>query len=362
MSAANPPQFWRLVRTKYQPSSIIIRCTFCANVLRMSSMIHLSKFSFNWHFAELTRKRRRSSTRSSEDLELQQSVAKKRRHDYMEMKMDLLAQDISDLQSESDPGEIIRLLYSNLLTFITKLLAPHLPEVKVAADKYCKLDLHQEVVAEGAIASVQSVDSLFSLMSVTKMWDNTRFLRKAVGSIPVSAPERQAAEAILSHYKLHLAIYEKATLLKDALAKKIKNEVERTPPGEDTKLVPLKITSQKALSNFSCKDCYCLQVQILSTAYGIPEEKIICHDVEECQSTTVTFLIPGQFTHDIIQRSAQMPTVWILLEISIIEVSIPGVFTFSPSVDCLLTLLRGKKTFTADLLGLTEVRIGLKMH
>ena len=322
--------------------------------------IHIGKSSFYWHLAELTRKRRRSSTRSSEDLELQQSVAKKRRHDCMEMKMDLLARDISDLRFESDPSEIIRLLYCNLLRFIPKLLAPHLPEVKVETVNYCKLDLHQEIVAEGAIASVQSVDSLFSLMSVTKMWDKTRFLRKAVGSIPVSAPEREAAEAILSHYNMHLAIYKQATLLKDALAKNITNEVERMAPREDTKLVPLKITSLKDFGSFSCQDCYRLQVRILSTAYKIPEEKIICHDVEERQSTTVTFLIPSQFTHDIIQRSAQMPTVWILLEISIIEVSIPGVFTFSPSVGCFLTLLRGKKPFTADLLGLTEVRIGLK--
>ena len=274
--------------------------------------------------------------------------------------MDLLARDISDLRFESDPSEIIRLLYCNLLRFIPKLLAPHLPEVKVETVNYCKLDLHQEIVAEGAIASVQSVDSLFSLMSVTKMWDKTRFLRKAVGSIPVSAPEREAAEAILSHYNMHLAIYKQATLLKDALAKNIKNEVERTAPREDTKLVPLKITSLKAFGSFSCQDCYRLQVQILSTAYGIPEEKIVCHDVEECQSTTVTFLILSQFTHNIIQRSAQMSTVWILLEISIIEVSIPGVFTFSPSVDCFLTLLRGNKAFTADLLGMTEVRIELK--
>ena len=313
------------------------------------------KSSFYWHLAELTRKRRRSSTRSSEDNELQQSAAKKHLHEYMTLKMDLLAQDISDLRSESDPNEIIRLLYSNFLTVIAKLLKPHFTEVKIAADNHCELGLHTEVVAKGAVASAESVDSLLSQMSVKKMWDKTRFFRKAVAAIPASAPERQAAEAILSHYNLHLAIYERATLLKDA--KKWKKQEERTAPGEDTKLVPLKITSLKAFGSFTCEDCYCLQVRILSTAYGIPEEKIIYYDVEECQSTTVTFLIPGQFTHDIIQRSAQTPTVWILLEISVIEVSIPGVFTFSPSVDCFLTLLRSRKAFTADFLRVTEVRV-----
>ena len=46
--------------------------------------------------AELPRKRRRLSTRSSEDLAVQQSVAKKCLHDYTDLKMDLLAQDIAE--------------------------------------------------------------------------------------------------------------------------------------------------------------------------------------------------------------------------------------------------------------------------
>ena len=67
-------------------------------------------------------------------------------------------------------------------------------------------------------------------------------------------------------------------------------------------------------------------------------------------------MIPRQYVHDIIQRSGQLDAVWILLELDIIEVSIPGVFTFIPSVGCFLSLLRGSKMFTADLLGVTEVR------
>ena len=95
----------------------------------------------------------------------------------------------------------------------------------------------------------------------------------------------------------------------------------------------------------------------LSAACGIPEDKIICRDVKEHKSTSVTFLIPCQYVHDIIQRSGQLDAVWILLELDIIEVSIPGVFTFIPSVGCFLSLLRGSETFTADLLGVTEVRV-----
>ena len=83
--------------------------------------------------------------------------------------MDLLAQDILDLRSKSDPYFIIRLLYSNFLLCIAKLLTPHFSEVKIAADNHCQLGLHPKAVAEGAIACAESVDSLFNLMSVKKM-------------------------------------------------------------------------------------------------------------------------------------------------------------------------------------------------
>ena len=313
---------------------------------------HLDSF-----LVELPLKRSRSSTRSSEDLELQHFVKKANLHDYMKLKMDLLAQDFSDLRSESDPTVIIKLLYGNALTVIKTLLKPHFAKVKMAAEQHCQLGLHQGAVGESAIGSAKSIDSLLSLMSVVRMWDSTRFLRKAVGAIPVSATERGAAEAILSHYNLHLAIYERATLLKDALAKESESETEGSSPRqEDDTLVPLKITAVKAFDNFTCEDCYRLQVRILSTAYGIPPEKIVCYDAEESRSTTVTFLIPSQCARNVIRRSVQLETLWILLEQCIIEVFIPGVFTFSPSVDFFLTLLRGRKTFTADLLAVTEVR------
>ena len=139
------------------------------------------------------------------------------------------------------------------------------------------------------------------------------------------------------------------------LPKESESEEEGKPPAEDTKLVPLQITARTAFNKFTCEDCHRLQARILSTQYGIPEEKII--NVEERRSTTVTFLVPGQYADSIMQRSTQLDTVWILLELRVIEVSIPEVFTFSPSVDCFLTMLRGRKAFSADLLSVTEVRI-----
>ena len=306
--------------------------------------------------AELSRKRRRLSTKSSEDLAVQQPVAKKCLHDYTDLKMDLLAQDIADLHSESDPSDIIRLLYSNFLTRIAKLLTPHFTDVKIAADNHCQLCLHKEAVAEGAIASAESVDGLFSVMSVKRMWDNTRFFRKVVAAIPESAPERQAAEGILLHYNTHLAIYERATLLRDALAKERNIDEKRTGSNEEDKLTPLKITSAKPIGGFTSEDCYRIQARVLSTAYHIPQEKIICQDADESCSTTITFLVPSEYIHDIVQCSTQLSTVWVFLELDIIEMSIPGVFTFIPSVGCFLSLLRGSKPFTADLFGVTEVR------
>ena len=307
--------------------------------------------------AELPQKRRRSSTRSSDDLALQQSVAKKSLHDYTDLKMDLLAQDISDLHSESDPYVIIRLLFCNFLIPIAKLLTPHLPWVKIAADNYYRQGLHPEVVAEGAIACAESVDSLFNLMSVKRMWDNTRLFRKVVAAIPASAPERQAAEGILLHYNTHLAISKHATLLRDALAKETKIDEKKMGSNEDDKLIPLKITSAKPIVGFTSEDCYCIQARLLGKAYGIPQEKIVCQDADESHSTTVTFVVPRQYMHDIVQCSMQLPTEWVLLELDIIEVSIPGVFTFIPTVGCFLSLLRGSKPFTADLLAVTEVRV-----
>ena len=301
-----------------------------------------------------------SSTRSSEDLDIErQPSVKKLLHEYMELKMDLMELDVSDLGSESDPTDAIKLLYSNSLTVIKKLLNPHFAAVKMAANQYCQLGLHRGTVGESILASTESVDSLFNQMSVTGMWDNTRFLRKAIGSIPRSAPERGVAETILSHYNLHLAVYERATLLKDALAKRKKSmsEKKRKPPLKNAELVALKVTSVKAFDSFTCEDCHRLQVQLLSTAYGIPKERITCDDADEGHSTTVTFLIPSQFTNDIVLSSTHLETLWALLQLSIIEVSIPGVFTFSPSVGCFLTLLRRSKVFTADLLKVTEVRV-----
>ena len=271
--------------------------------------------------------------------------------------MDLLYHDMSDLRSETDPNIIIKLLYGNTLGAITPLLEPYLEAVKKAAGRYCPLGF-PGTVGEAAIRSADSVHSLLSLMSVMATWDNTRFLRKAVGSIPLSTPERGVAETFLLRYNNHLENYRKSTLLTDDLAKRkdSKSEDKGNTCGDDAKLVPLEITSLKAIGQFSCEDYHSLQERVLHTSYGVPEESSICHDAEERHSTTVTFLIPDRYTHNIVQRSTQLPTVWVLLEMGIIQVCIPKVFTFSPSVSCFLAQLRGKKAFTADFLGVTEVR------
>ena len=315
---------------------------------------HLSS-AINCHPTDLPY--HRYSIPSSVDLELQEPVDQKPLRDYMALKMDLLAQDISDLHSESDPEVIIKLLYGNALATISDLLEPHLKAVKKAAGRFHHLGLHHMAVGEDIIQFADSIDSLLNRMSVTGMWDETRFLRKAIDTVPQCAPEREVARAIFIHYDQHLAIYRRATLLKDAIAKEHESPEKTNAPMESNKLVPLKITSPKAFNSFSCEDCYALQVQVLKKAYGIPEETIICRDVEERQSTTVTFLISCQYVHDVIQCSSRLDTVWILLELDIIEVSIPGVFTFIPTVGCFLALLRVSKPFTADLLGVTEVRV-----
>ena len=234
--------------------------------------------------ADLPRKRRRLSSTSSVDLDLQEPGAKKSLPDYTATKMDLLARDMSDLRSESDPEVIIKLLYGNALATISDLLKPHLKEVKKAAVRYHRLGLHHVAVGEDIIESADSINRLMSLMSVGGMWDDTRFLRKAIASIPHSAPERRVAEAILFHYDQHLVIYERATLLKDALPKGSESTEEVEASTEANELVPLKITSPEAFDSFSCEDCYILQARGLKKAYGIPEEKIICRNVEEHQT------------------------------------------------------------------------------
>lgn len=174
------------------------------------------KFRFNYLPTDLPRKCHRQSTQSSENLELQEPVAKKLVHDYTALKSDHLVQDLSDLHSESDPEVIIRLLYSNALATISNLLEPYLKAVKEAAGRFHHLDLHHVSAGEDIIESADSIHSLLNRMSVTGMWKETRFLRKAIGTIPQSAPERGVADAVLFHYDQHLAIYNRATLLKDA--------------------------------------------------------------------------------------------------------------------------------------------------
>ena len=228
----------------------------------------------------MSRKHHKLSSTSSDDLDLQLSGAKKSLHDYTATKMDLLAQDMSDLRSESDPEVIIKLLYDNALATISDLLKPHLKEVKKAAGRYHRLGLHHVAVGKDIIESADSIDNLMSRMSVNSMWDNTCFLRRAIASIPQSSSDREVAEGILFHYDQHLAIYERAALLRDAQTKESESKILEASM-EANKLVPLEIPLAKAYDSFSCEDCYILQVRGLKAAFGIPEEKIICRNVEE---------------------------------------------------------------------------------
>ena len=229
--------------------------------------------------------------------------------EYMKMKMDLERQDMKSVHAKGDLA--IRLLYANALKRLARLLEPHLDAVKDAADTYIQLSLHEEneYVKPHDIQSAKSVSELLSRMSVKTKWDCTTFLEQAVDAIPVKALEREVAEAILSHYNLHLAIYEKATLLKDHLAKKKSGKGKRKHVTATTELVPVEITSSKVLAEFTCEDCHRLQVRVLSKAIGIPAEKIICLDAVEDQSTTVTFLVPNGFTYAIIQCITQLEAV-----------------------------------------------------
>ena len=265
--------------------------------------------------------------------------------------MDLLAQDISDLRCESDPNAIIRLLYSNALGVITKLLEPHLADVKKVANRHCELSLHHKKVKERMIASAKSIERLLNQMSVTKKWDDTRFLRKAVTTIPLG-PKREVAEVILSYYDLHLIHYKMATLLKK---KRKRKRSKHEPMEKNMKLVPFEITIEKPFGDVTFEDCHRLHVRVLSKAYGIPEESIVYYGAEERHSTTIIYLIPRQYISEIMQRNAQLETVWVLLELDVMEVAIPEVFLFKPSVDQCLELLKRNRTFKVDLLGMTEV-------
>ena len=208
----------------YMTITIYLSCALhslmCYECISYSIRIIVSNTVIIGLLAELTRKWPRPSTQSSENHEPHQSVAKKSLPDYTTIKMDLLAQDISDLRFASDPKVIIKLLYGNALTPISDLLKPHLKAVKRAACRFLRLGVYHVAVSENIIESADSIDSLMSRMSVGGMWDQTRFLRRGIASIPHSAPERGIAEAVLSHYHLHLAIYERTTLLKDALTEK----------------------------------------------------------------------------------------------------------------------------------------------
>ena len=303
------------------------------------------------------RRKRALSSTGSEDIPC--SLAEKRR--LADCLKDLEKQDVKSMRPRCDAYRAIRLLYDNALKRIIKLLEPHLLEVIDAADNYLRLGLHEDgSVKASDIQTSASISDLLSRMSVKESWDNINFLVQAVDAIPPSAIERDIAEAILSHYDLHLTIYERATLLKDDLTRRSETNGDRMHEGTavvaSNKLVPLEVTSSVSITEFTCDDCHRLQVRLLSAIYGIREEEIICSKAEARQSTTITFLIPSLYISAIIQCSIQLETVWVLLELRVMEVSIPGVFTFSPSVGCFLTLLRGRKTFTANFLRVTEVR------
>ena len=289
------------------------------------------------------------------------SPAEKRTMDeYMKMLTDLEIQDVKSIQGQCDPVRATKLLYANAHKRLERLLEPYLREVKGAAETYIQLQLLDDKGTEKPcdIQSAQSISELLSRMSTRSTWRSTTFLQQAVDAIPAMAFEREIADAILSHYSHHLGVYERSTLLKDDLAQKQESDSE-----EDVKrmvasgyLVPVEITSSKPFAEFTCQNCCQLQVRILSAAFGIPDKVVICHDAVERQSTTVIFLVPNGFIYAIMQRTTQLETVWVLLELDVIEVAISG-FTFKPTVGCFLALLKGSKSFTADLLGVTEVRL-----
>ena len=231
---------------------------------------------------------------------------KKTMDEYMKMRMDLEKQDLKCVHAKSDRA--IRLFYANALSRIIRLLEPHLDALKMAANIYLQLGLHEGQVERSDVESAESVSTLLGRMSIEAKWGNTCFLQQAVDAIPTKA--REVAQTILSHYNLHLAIYEKATLLKDDIAKKkeSENKDEGRQVVAESQLVPMEITSSKSLTEFTCKDCHHLQVRILSQTFGIPAEKINCLEAVERKSTTVTFCIPNGFTYIIMQCSTQFLT------------------------------------------------------
>ena len=162
----------------------------------------------------------------------------------------------------------IWLLYCNTLRNISQHLEPHLQAVKEEAVKYYQLGIHQGMLEESAIRSAESIQSLLQQMSVPSMWDNTRFLTKAAGVIPPSAPERETVKLILSYYNLHLFFYKRATQLKASESKE-----ERKALSEVTKM-HMNISLSTASNTFMSED-YCQYLaRLLSECLGIPEEKM----------------------------------------------------------------------------------------
>ena len=330
-------------------------CVLTTTVLM--ACLYIRHFLCILHHVVLKTKQSRLSA-SSGDIPC--SLAEKRTMDeYVTMQMHLERQDLKSICSDGD--QTVRLLYANALSRIIQLLEPHLDAVKDKADTYLQLGLHKDRV-EVKLCDIQSAESVSELlrnMSIKAKWDCTIFLQQAIDAIPPKAPEWEVAEAILSHYNLHLGIYKKATLLKDHLAQKKKKKSGKGKGKQvaaTAELISVEITSSKDLTEFTCEDCHRMQVRILSASIGIPAEKIICLDVMERHSTTVTFFVPNEFTYIIMQRIIHLEIVWVLLELDVIEVAISG-FIFKPSVSCFLTLLRASKLFTADLLQVTEVRL-----
>ena len=276
--------------------------------------------------------------------------------------MELAKQDMSSMEGQCDPAVAMALCYSNALLRLTRELETHLDAIKEAADIHIATGLHKAIGKPKPcdIHSAKSVSELFHLMSIKPEWEDTCFLIQAVGAIPPAAKERENAEALLSHYNHHLHIYRNAALLRDDLARRKKKKSGCNDKGRGVvaakNLVAIELTTSQSIDEFTCESCYQFQLRILSQAYGIPEDEITCIDAAPCKSTTIIFLVPNRFICIIMQRTIQLETMWVLLELNVIEVGISG-FNFKPTVGCFLALLRGSKPFTADLLGVTEVRL-----
>ena len=275
--------------------------------------------------------------------------------EHMKTKMELVDADNRSLEDVKDYDKVMHLFYANALKRLIELLQPYLKEAQDAINTYLSMQ-QQESIKQTDIKSVESISDLFQRTSVKASWKNTIILAQAVDAIPTAAVERDTAIAILDHYRAHLACYRNATLLKD-VPKGKESEYNGEQALPTVELIPVELTSSKSFSKFTLQDCHKIQLHYLSKAIGIPAEMIIHHAHEERSSTTVTFLVPCQYYCIIVQRSTLLESMWILLELDIIELAIPGLgFTFNPSVSCFLAILRGSRTLTADLLGVTEVR------